>query len=304
MADLESNWSRRRDLTAIWHARPLHYSRALWASMLALDLLPWPWGEDILAATFMAGGLVRGSRRERALDWASHQPGRRRWRLALALCAFRGRRIARSALVGWRHPGDLRRHVIVKGDEHLARTPGAAILLGFHLGPANADVALRTTGHRLAWVGGGRVSRGWSRASWSPFLDPKEHLVPPAAERWPAFLYRARRILLDGGRIFIAAESLAGRELFHVPLSGGPLPIRAAWLTLHRMTGAPILPVLTHLEGRAQVVTIHPALPTFGSDPVDIPRLRAALASLLQDYVDQFPEQCAGIVFRSALDVR
>ena len=79
---------------------------------------------------------------------------------------------------------------------------------------------------------------------------------------WPGYLYRARRILLDGGALFILADSRVGRAAFAVPLPGGPMIIRSGWLTLCRLTGARVIPVVTHLEGRTQVITIHPALPT------------------------------------------
>src|SRR6266545_19324 len=89
----------------IWRRRPALYSRPLWAVMIALDRLPWPWGEDILAHLFAAVALLRGSRRRPALAWAAQQPGGRGVRLALAVSAFRGRWVARATLLGVRSPG-------------------------------------------------------------------------------------------------------------------------------------------------------------------------------------------------------
>ena len=114
-------------------------------------------------------------------------------------------------------------------------------------------------------------------------------------------LYQARRILLDGGNVFISGDGL-GREAFSVPLPSGGAPIRSGWLTLRRTTAAPVLPVLSHMEGRSHVVTIHPALPPPIADPVlDLDSCRRAIGELLGDYVHRFPEQCYHHAFRSAL---
>ncbi len=288
----------RPSFRALWKARPAWHRRAVWALLLGLDVLPWPWGEDIAARLFMVAGILRQSRWRRALAWASCQPGRRSWSLALALCASRGRWIARSALLGLRRPEDLRRHVIVLGVEHLAG-PGGVILLGFHLGPPNADVALRVFGHPLAWLGGSRASRGWSRREWRPFLDPSEHLSAEGGEAfWAGLLFRARRILLEGGRLFIMADSSGGREAFRIPLPGGPMIINRGWLSLQRQTGARIVPVLTHLDGRTQIITIHPALPTSEADAIgDIRAWQGVLDRLVNEYVRRFPEQCPNSAF-------
>jgi hypothetical protein len=292
--------ARAAALRDLWRSRPSIYSRPLWTLMLGLDYLPWPWGEDILARLFAVVALVRTSRRRAARAWASKQPGRRGWRLALGVSAFRGRWVARSALLGMRRPDDFRRRVVVNGEEHLAATgPGGTILLGFHLGPPNVDVALRSRGHRLVWLGSGRTSAAWSRAPWRPFRDPEDNLCPADSRRfWPGYLYRARRILLDGGTIFVMADSWAGREFFSIALPGGSTMIRAGWLSLWRQTGARILPVLTHLDGRVQVITIHPPLPSLKPD--DDGGLRGwqdILVSLVEHHVGRFPEQCPVIVF-------
>jgi len=262
--------------------------------MIVLDVLPWPWGEDILARLFAALALVRESRRRHALAWASQQPGGGGVRLALAICAFRGRWVARAALLGVRSPEALTRHAVIRGEEHLSAAPQGTILLGFHLGPPNVDVTLRILGHKLAWVGTSRNSWVWSSEAWRPLSDPRQNLAPPADERfWPGYLYRARRMLLDGGALFILADSRVGRATFAVPLPGGPMIIRSGWLTLCRLTGARVIPVMTHLEGRTQVITIHPALPTPAPGDADPPATwREIITGLVNDYVGRFPEQC------------
>ena len=94
------------DLRRAWGARPGSYSPVVWALILALDGLPWPWGEEILARCFVARAFVRRSRFRQALAWARAQPDSSRAprRLARALCAYHGRFVARSALVGMRDP--------------------------------------------------------------------------------------------------------------------------------------------------------------------------------------------------------
>ena len=78
--------------------------------------------------------------------------------------------------------------------------------------------------------------------------------------------------------------------------------IRSGWLSLYRQTGARVLPVVTHLEGRTQVITIHPALPTPLPDDVDpLGAWRDILVALVRDYVRQFPEQCPVLVFPPAI---
>jgi lauroyl/myristoyl acyltransferase len=270
--------------------------------MIGLDYLPWPWGEDILAGLFTAAALVQGSRRRRAIAWASQHSNRRAWRLVLAACAFRGRWVARSALVGVRRPDDLRRRIVLRGEEHLTPTSTGTILLGFHLGPPGVDVALRIMGHRLAWLGGGRTSRAWWREAWRPLLDPKDNLTPRGSTRfWPGYLYRARRILLEGGTVFTMADdwSWRGHEVLPVPVAGGALFIMPGWLALWRQTDARVLPVLTHLAGRAQVITIHPPLAGDGAEGKAWPD---ALSVILKAHVARFPEQGPNLLFPVTAD--
>jgi lauroyl/myristoyl acyltransferase len=296
----------RRALRALLGTRPAVYSRSLWALLIALDFLPWPLGEDILAALFAGVGLVRGSRRRMVVAWAAQQSGRRDLRLAAAVSAFRGRWVARSALLGMRRLENLRRHIVVVGEERLMEASGPTILLGFHLGPPNADVALRVLGHPMAWLGTTRQAPAWSRDPWRSFLDPRENLSPPDEEWfWPGYLYRARRMLLDGGTLFIMADSWIGRELFRVPLPGGPAVIRSGWLILQRQTGARVLPVSTHLEGRTQLITIHPPLPPpTDADDVEACRYRPIVSELMAEYLRRFPEQCPVLAFPPTVLVR
>jgi lauroyl/myristoyl acyltransferase len=270
--------------------------------MRALDPLPWPWGEEILAKLFAAKAFIRPSLLRKALAWAGHYPlaGKSRWRLALSCCAHHGRFVARQALLGIRTPEDLRRHVILKGEAHLTAASTGAILLGFHIGPPGVAVALRAVGHPVTWMGGLRAFRTRWNAAWQPFRQASDTLTLSRSAPSPGgVLYRARRLLLDGGTLYVAAEGW-GREAFRVALPGGVARIRSGWFVLRRQCAVPVLPVLTHLEGLTQVITICPPLPPPDPDQArDLEVCRLSLAALLEDYVRRFPEQCYALTFRA-----
>jgi len=268
--------------------------------MKALDPLPWPWGEEILSKLFAAKAFIRPRRLRKALAWAGHHPfpGRNRWRLALSCCAHHGRFLARQALLGIRTPEDLRRHVILKGEAHLTAASTGAILLGFHMGPPGVAVALRALGHPVMWMGGLRAFRTRWNEAWQPFRQASDTLSLSRSSASPGgVLYRARRLLLDGGTLYVAAEGW-GREAFQVALPGGSARIRSGWFVLRRQCTVPVLPVLTHLEGLTQVITICPPLPPPDRDQArDLEVCRVRLTALLEDYVRRFPEQCYALTF-------
>ena len=278
--------------------------------MLGLGALPWPWGEEILAGCFVARTLVRPTRLRQALGWAAAQaPSDRRrirWRLARRLCANHGRFVSRSGLVGIRDPEVLRAHTVVHGGHHLAEGRGL-ILLGFHLGPLGAYLALRAAGHRVAWLGGTGGVGLWSERIRRRYMSPVDDLVFSTsgdARVRTRLLHRARQLVRAGDAVFVTADGL-GKEVFTVGVPGGGIAVRAGWLALRRATGAPVLPVLSHLDGRTQVVTVHPALPPLDADPeADLERCRRALGELLGQYVRKFPDQCYSIPFPIAPEDR
>lgn len=280
--------------------RPPGHNRVLWGLMLALAPLPWPLGEEILARVFLARAFVRTARLRQALRWASSQPasGRSRWRLAASLFANHGRFVARWALIGMWDPETLRDHLEVRGEEHLSAAGRGVMLLGFHLGPRNSYLALRAVGHHVIWVGGPGASGWWSPEIREGYQHNRGDLLFGDQEYpWLQRLYWARRILLDGGAIFISADG-SGSPALSIPLPGGPAVLHSGWLALRRATKATVLPVLSHLERRRQVVSIHPALPSIVADPVlDLDACRQALASVLGDYVRRFPAQCYSLAF-------
>jgi lauroyl/myristoyl acyltransferase len=278
-----------------WRLRPARQTPSVWTALIALDFFPWPWGEDVLAGLFMIVGLLRPRRRRAALRWAKVCGSAHPWRLAARLCAFVGRWVARMRTLGFRSPDDLRANVLVEGAEHLTAAPGPAILLGFHLGPSDGDLTFRVLGYPVTLIGGsdrGATMAWWSEA-WRPFVARSElSFAAGHRDRWLAVLYIARRTLLDGEKIYILADG-EGREVFRLGLSVGEMPIRAGWVTLHQLTGAPVLPVFRRLEGRRQVVTIHPPLPRLAADsPSSLEDCRKRLTDLVEDYVRRFPEQC------------
>lgn len=286
-----------------FQARPKIYSRRAWLVMRALDPLPWPWGEEILAKLFVAKAFIRPSQLRKALAWAGHYPlaGRSRWRLALSCCAHHGRFVARQALLGIRTPEDLRRHVILKGEAHLTAASTGAILLGFHGGSPGVPVALRAVGHRVTRMGGRRAVRTRWNEAWQRFRQASD--TPLTLSRGSASpgarLYRARRLLLDGGTLYVPAERGSGREAFQVALPGASVRIKSGWFVLRRQCAVPVLPVLAHLEGLTQVITICPPLPPPDPDQArDLEVCRVRLAALLEDYVRRFPEQCYALTFR------
>jgi lauroyl/myristoyl acyltransferase len=289
---------------AVWGARPSRCSRPLWALVIVLNRLPWPWGEEILARLYVSKALVSRVRLRRALRWSSaHSDGATaRWRLAARVCSYYGRFVSRLMLVGFRDPDHLRAHLVVRGEEHLKGAAGRGIiLLGFHLGPPGAALALRIVGHPLTWARGWDDSQGGSGEAWRRFHATGEmlSLSQGGKSALGGVLYEARRVLLEGGTIYITADGGRGREAFRLPVPGTPVIVRSGWLALCRHTGATVLPVLTHLEGRTQVVTIHPALPPIGRHPAQgLEACREALRELLDRYVREHPEQCYSLVFR------
>lgn len=196
-----------------------------------------------------------------------------------------------------RDPEAVRASTQVRGAEHLRSAP-RAILLGFHLGPAQSYVALRAHGHRLVWVGGRGASPAWAPAIRTRYQDGHgDLLLPGEPYAWERRLHAARTIVAGGGRVFISADGV-GAEAFSIALPGGSASIGAGWTVLRRTTRTPALPVLAHLEGRTQVVTVHPPLPPVEADAsADLAVCRAALAPLLEAHVRRVPEQCYSLAF-------
>ena len=301
-----------RDLRAAWAARPVVYSRRAWAFLLALDRLPWPWGEAIMARCFVARALVTIGQLRRALRWASAHRSTlsSRWALALASYSHRGRFVARSAFTGIRDVTALRNLTRLRGGERVVAAGRGAIFLGFHLGPPRPDLALRIAGHHVTWIGavGTRVGGRRTAGAWPPAIqrlfevssEPETEEAAAWAPGTPArlrALHHGRRILSRGESIFITADG-PGSAAFEVPLPGGRAHIRAGWLLLREITGAPVLPVLSHMEGDVQVVTVHPALPPLDADPRrDLEACREVIGALLREHVGRFPEQCYILAF-------
>jgi lauroyl/myristoyl acyltransferase len=124
--------------------------------------------------------------------------------------------------------------------------------------------------------------------------------LPGSTEPRGSVLYEARSRLLDGGTILITADGPSGRDAFQVKLPGGTAVVRSGWFALRRLTSAPTLPVLVHQEGRHQVITIHPALPSVTPNSGDdLDRCREVITPLLERFVREHPEQCYTLTFPS-----
>jgi len=214
-------------LRALWRRRPGRCSPSLWATVIALDRLPWPLGEDALAGIYLVKSLGQRARWQRAREWAgAHRTTRvGRWWLAARLCACYGRFVARLMLVGFRDPEHFRAQVIVKGEERLKAAAGrGVILLGFHLGPPGAAIALRALGHQLTWARGWGDSQGGLRPAWRAFHAAGEMLsLSQDRHALGAVLYEARKILVEGGAVYITADGGKGREAFRVPTRPAPV---------------------------------------------------------------------------------
>ncbi len=254
----------------------------------------------------VAHAVVRPDRLRRAWVWAAQQPPGPSGRRSLVVALFRnhGRFLARGALVGMRDPHTTRRGRVIVGVEHLAgvRQGTGALLLGFHLGPPCIWLPLQLSGFRVTFLGRPEASSRRARPGWPSWLDSQStvSITGSSPETRVLGLHRGLRLLRQGEHVCITADGPVGVEAFRIPLPGGPAIIRSGWLALRRHAEAPTLPVLSHLEGRREIVTIHPPLPDPQPDPArDALACRDVLSPLLQGYVRRFPEQCRSLAFWS-----
>ncbi len=260
-----------------------------------LRQFPFPVTQQILAGLAITDGLVRRRRYRRASNWAAERgaTGFARRRIALALLANHGRFVAEEALLGVERIDDLRRDVVVRGEEHIRTLSGGAILLGFHLGPPKTWLALRALGYPVRFAG--RLEAAAHDPRWLPSLESRDVIRLPDGNPQARLggLYRIRNLLQSGALVYVTADGPFGREAFRIDLQGGPLVVRLGWFSLRRATGVPTFPVLTYREGNQRVIVIHPPLPRPDNDGVcDAAACRAALAPLIEAYVRQFPTQC------------
>ena len=256
--------------------------------------------ETAFAGLGLLQGVVRPSRARRAYRWASglEGPGPRRWQLAATVLANRGRVIALSGLPAIVSPETFRRRVTIEGAEHLtaAAGRGGTILLGLHVLPGVATLALAAAGHRLVPTGMTGAFKGWTlaEASWTPLLAGWTRGILWRDERSAAGgLAHLRKLLTQGATVHLTADGPFGREAFRIPLPSGVLVVRSGWWTLRRLTGATTLPVLARREGHRLVVSVHAPLPDPADDPgEDLLACRAALVPLVAELVRRAPAQC------------
>jgi lauroyl/myristoyl acyltransferase len=271
------------------------------AAIQSARRLPPPVLETAFAGLGLLQGVLRPSRARRAYRWASglERPGLRRWRLGAAVLANRGRAIALSGLPALVPPETFRRRVTIEGAEHLAAAArgGGTILLGLHVLPGVATLALAAHGHRLVPTGMAGAFKGWTLAqpSWAPLLDEwRRGGILWRDERSAAGgLAHLLSLLLQGATVHLTADGPFGREAFRISLPAGALVVRSGWWTLRRLTRATTLPILARREGRRLVVAIHAPLPEPADDPgEDLRACRASLAPLVAELVRRAPAQC------------
>ncbi len=256
--------------------------------------VPQPLAESILAAVALGDGFVRFGRFRGASRWAAAQgaTGWARRRMALAVLANHGRFVAAEAMLGVARLDDLSRDVDVVGAEHLRARHGA-LLVGFHLGPPRTWLTLRALGYPVRFAG--RLTYAARDPAWTQALASGAVVRLPEGEpgERARALYGIRRLLRNGGLVYVTADGPFGREAFQVQLPGGPLAVRTGWLALRRHAGVPTLPVFVHREGRRRVIVVHPALPEADADAArDAEVCREVLTPLVREYVARYPTQC------------
>lgn len=277
-------------------ARP---SAAVLVALWLLDVAPFPLGEWACGALFLLRNLGRPRVVARASRFLARYPSPESlFARTCRLFVYQGRFRARHALIGLASPDALASRVRIDGREHLP--DGGAILLGFHVGPPAAGEALCVSGIPVLSVAGRRYSRQWTSEAWTPVRRLYEAF--PLTEDPSVLggvLYRMRRRLAGGERVYVAGDGLKGRLAFTLQVQDGRvLKMKSSWLLLARHTGAPVVPVTTHYEGARQVVTLHPPLPPVDPARVeDLVRCQALLQALLERYAAEHPEQCSGFVY-------
>jgi len=240
-----------------------------------------PTSGNLLAALTIAQGLTSRYRWGVARTWsAAHTRSRwDRYRLTFALFANHGRFLA-DEIRFWRDEAEgLTRDVTIEGREHLDALQGGAILLGLHIGPPVTGRTLAALGYPVRTAGrlGDAYDAGGKTAT------PRERADG---------LQQARVLIRNGTWLYMAADG-RGREAFRIAVPGREAIIRAGWLALRRVTGAPVLPVVCRRDGVRRIITVHAPLHAVSPDRAeDESRCRAVLSALLNDYADRFPEQC------------
>lgn len=265
-----------------------------------LRRLPRPVSEGLLAALAIGDGIVRGRFRD-AVRWSSAQGGNRAWSsawMATRLLANHGRYAAAEAMIGIDQVDEIADGVTIVGREQLDIRQGGALLLGFHLGPPRAWLALRAAGYRVRMVA--RFENVKQDGRWNDAVasDDLIRMSPESASARVGTLYRIRRLLADNALIYMTGDGPFGREAFQIDLAGNPLVVRTGWMALRRQTRVPTLPIFMHEAGGRRVIEVHPPLPAVDPDPAaDADACRAALAPIVADYVRRFPAQCRWLAF-------
>ena len=279
------------------------HERLLAVALRAATFLPLAVAERVLGAIALGQGLATPALRRRAFAWAErHAADRRgRRRLAWRLLANRGRFTALRAAHALSDPEPLKRRVRMVGADALPAAPRGAglILLVFHIGVPGSTLGLRLAGRPLVSAGDDdHLAWPPPRDSWRELIAAHHAYLPLRTGDGAGGLYRVRRALLAGQTVILAADAHSGTAAFSVPLPGGELIVRRAWWMLRRQTAVPVVPVLSHLEGRRLVGTFHAPLPAPDPDPArDLEACRATLGPMIAEFVARHPDQCLSVAF-------
>jgi lauroyl/myristoyl acyltransferase len=257
-----------------------------------LGRIPRRTSGNLLAALNVLRGLTSRYRWRVATTWAAAQARSRwdRYRLTFALFANHGRFMA-DEIRFWRDEAeDLDRDVTIEGREHLDALQGGAILLGWHVGPPVTGRTLAALGYPVRTAG--RLGDADEGAGKTP--TPRERADG---------LQHARVLIRNGTWLYMAADG-RGREAFRIDVPGRDVIIRAGWLALRRVTGAPVLPVVCRRDGARRIITVHPPLPGLSPDRAeDEARCRTVLSAILNDYARRYPEQCRYVLVSRRRDL-
>ena len=190
-----------------------------------------------------------------------------------------------GAVTRWIHPSGFE-------SLHERRAQGQPALLMFsHIGPSMA-VPAGLLKEQLPAL----VLRTQEMAI--PFPAPLEALVLRGHDPAMALtgLKRAMGRLRERGFVLIAGDGAQGAAAVELPFLEGRFPFQRGLAALHRLTGAPIVPITAHWRaGTPPIeVTVHPPLdlPAPGADPgaYEVEVLRV-VAHWLDHHHRQHPEQ-------------
>ncbi|HSE96195.1 MAG TPA: lysophospholipid acyltransferase family protein [Methylomirabilota bacterium] len=210
---------------------------------------------------------------------------------------------------------EVQRRVTVDGGHHLDRALDqgkGAILLGTHVGfSVLLCHVLRRRGYPLVrvgmTVGQGRVLRrmgGWAVARLSREIGrPQEEIVlrPKSPAGMLALQLKRMHTALRQNRIVITmGDGLVGTHRVPVTVLGRSVSLPSSWVTLARLSGAPVLPA--SMVRRRRTANFHlrvePPLPDSVLEPIDPRDGVEAYARWLEAFIRRYPCHAVTLAWR------